>query len=98
MLVLNRGQGDLLEGDLDSLTVLGTGGQVLDFGVLLQEFIDAGFLDFSFFLAIYLVTDQNEGEFFWLLGGSLVEELCDPRFDVIEGLDQSERTRLFVMS
>lgn len=71
---------------------------MLDFGVLLQKFVDAGFLDFSFFLAIYLVADQNEGEFFWFFGGSLVEELCDPRLDVIEGLNRSELTRLFVMS
>jgi len=97
-LVLNRGQGDFFEGNLDSLTVLGTGGQMLDFGMLFQKFIDAGFLNFSFILAIYLVADQNEREFFRFFWCSLIKELCDPRFDVIEGLNRSELTRLFVMS
>jgi hypothetical protein len=66
--------------------------------MLFEEFGDAGFLDFSFVLAIDFVADENEGEFFRLLGGPLVEELGYPRLDIVEGLDQSERTRLFVIS
>ena len=71
---------------------------MLDSGMLLQKFSDTRFLDFSLFLTIYLIANQDEGEFFRLFGCSLIEELCDPGFDVIEGLNQSELTRLFVMS
>lgn len=71
---------------------------MFDLGVLLQELSHAPFLDLPLFLAIDLVAHQNEGEFFWFLGCSLVEELCDPGLDVVEGLNGSGLTRLFVMS
>ena len=67
-------------------------------GVLVKEFGHTGFLNLSFVLTIDFVAYQNEGEFLRLLGSSLVQELCDPSFDVFEGLSRSWLTLLFVMS
>lgn len=66
--------------------------------MFLQELSHAQYLDLPLLLTIDLVAHQNEGEFFWFLGSSLVEELCDPGLDVVEGLIRSGLTRLFVMS
>lgn len=98
MLVLNRSQSDLLEGCLHALSVLGTGGQVLDLRVLGQEVLDRRFLDLSLLLAIDLVPDEDEWELLGFLGCALIEELSDPGLDVIEGLPNPILTRLLVIS
>lgn len=98
LFVLNRGQSNLLKCYLHTLAVFGTRGQMFDSGMFFQKLSDTWFFNFSLFLTIYLVSDKDEGEFFWLFRCSLIEELCDPGLDVFEGLNQSERTLLFVIS
>lgn len=98
LLVLDRGERDLLESGLHALAVLGRRGQVLDLGVFGEELLHRRVLDLALLLAVDLVADQDEGELLGLLGRALVEELGDPGLDVVEGLRGGRGTRLLVMS
>ena len=71
---------------------------MLNLGVLRQKLLDRGLFNFPLVLTVYLVTHQNEGEFFWFLGSALVEELSYPALDIVEGLVHLVITRLLVIS
>ena len=86
LLVLDRGQRNLLKGWFHTLPVFGAGGQVLDFGVAAQEILQAGVFHLTVLFAVDFVAHQDEGEFLGLLGRPLVQELGYPGLDVVEGL------------
>ena len=71
---------------------------MLNFGVLVQELLNGGLFNFPLILTVHLVAHQNEWEFFWLLGSTLVKELRYPALDVVEGLAHPVITRLLVIS
>jgi len=71
---------------------------MFDFRMLVEEFLHAGVFNFPFILAIDFVADQNKWELFRLLWSSLVEELGDPGFNILEGLARDRSTLLLVMS
>lgn len=98
MLVLDRRQGYLLECHFHSFPVLRRGSQVLDPWMLPQELGNARLLHFSLRLPVDLIPHQDEGELLRLFRGSLVQELCDPGFDIVERLLYWRSTFLLVMS
>lgn len=98
LFVLNGGQSYFLESILNSLSVFGWGSHVLDFGMLVQELLNTGVFDLSLVLPVDFVADQNKWELLRLFRGSLIEELSNPRFDVLERLTHKRSTFLLVMS
>jgi hypothetical protein len=71
---------------------------MLDPWMLRQKFLYRCLLNLPLLFPVDLVAHKDEGKLFWLLGRSLVQELTDPRLDVIEGLTHAMSTRLLVIS
>ena len=61
--------------------------------MLRQELLNSRLLHLALLLPVDLISNQNEGEFLGLLRSALVEELSDPRLDVVEGLHQKTAVR-----
>lgn len=66
---------------------------MLDLRMLRQELLHRRLLHLPLLLPVDLISNQNEREFLRLLRSTLVEELSDPRLDVIEGLHQKTALR-----
>jgi hypothetical protein len=66
--------------------------------VFCKELLHSVLFDLSVRLFVYFVADEDEREYLRLLWVSLVEELTDPLFDVVEGLSRAAITFFDVMS
>jgi hypothetical protein len=66
--------------------------------VLCKELLHSVLFDFSVRLFVYFVADEDEREYLRLLWVSLIEELTDPLFDVIERLSSAAITFFDVIS
>lgn len=71
---------------------------MLDPRMLGKELLNGYLLHFPLLFSVDLVAHQDEGELLRLLRRSLVQELTNPRLDVVEGLGPGIGTRLLVIS